>query len=64
MRHGHGPPGSITTAPGAARTRRVLNRGLAIASLAGVLSLAWLLGSFVAARSSLVRRASRGTRPG
>lgn len=37
-----------------ARTRRVLNRGLAIASLAGVLSLAWLLGSFFVARSSLV----------
>jgi hypothetical protein len=36
------------------RTHRVLNRGLAAASIAGVLSLAWLLGSFLVARTSLV----------
>ena len=37
----------------ASRTRRVLNRGLVAASLAGALSLAWLLGSFLMARASL-----------
>jgi hypothetical protein len=36
------------------RTHRVLNRGLAAASLAAVLSLGWLLGSFLVARSSLI----------
>jgi hypothetical protein len=35
------------------RTQRVLNRGLAAASLVGVLSLAWLFGSFLVARTSL-----------
>jgi hypothetical protein len=36
------------------RTHRVLNRGLLAASVAGVLSLAWLLGSFLVARTSLI----------
>ena len=36
------------------RTQRVLNRGLAAASLVLVLSLAWLLGSFLVARASLI----------
>lgn len=36
------------------RTHRVLNRGLAAASLVGLASLAWLLVSFFAARNSLV----------
>ena len=44
----------------ASRTRRVLNRGLAAASLGAVLSLAWLLGSFVTARASLVTAHDHG----
>lgn len=35
------------------RTRRVLNRGLVAASLAGLLSLGWLLGGLLVARTSL-----------
>jgi hypothetical protein len=42
------------------RTRRVLNRGLAAASLLGVLSLAWLLGSFLVARTSLIAAHNHG----
>ena len=42
------------------RTQRVLNRGLAAASLAGVLSLAWLLGSFLVARTSLIAAHDHG----
>jgi hypothetical protein len=45
----------------ASRTQRRLNRGLAAASLVGVLSLAWLLGSFLAARSSLIAASDHGT---
>jgi len=36
------------------RTHRVLNRGLAAASVAAVLSLAWLLGSLLVARTHLI----------
>jgi hypothetical protein len=42
------------------RTQRVLNRGLAAASLVGVLSLAWLLGSFLVARTSLIAAHDHG----
>jgi hypothetical protein len=42
------------------RTQRVLNHGLAAASLAGVLSLAWLLGSFLVARTSLIAARDHG----
>jgi hypothetical protein len=42
------------------RTQRLLNRGLVAASLAGVLSLAWLLGGFIAARTSLVAACENG----
>jgi hypothetical protein len=42
------------------RTKRVVNRGLAAASLAGLLSLAWLLGSFLLARTSLVAAGEHG----
>jgi hypothetical protein len=42
------------------RTRRVLNRGLAAASLAGLVSLAWLLGSFQVARTSLAGARDHG----
>jgi hypothetical protein len=45
----------------AAATHRVLNRGLVAASLVGVLSLAWLLGSFLVARASLVAAHDHGT---
>jgi hypothetical protein len=45
----------------ASRTHRVLNRGLAAASLVGALSLAWLLGSFFVARSSLIAACDHGT---
>jgi hypothetical protein len=36
------------------RTHRMVNRGLGVASAAAVLSLAWLLGSFLVARTSLI----------
>jgi hypothetical protein len=42
------------------RTHRVLNRGLVAASLVGVLSLAWLLGGFLAARTSLTAAREHG----
>lgn len=42
------------------RTQRVLNHGLVAASLVGVLSLAWLLGGFLAARTSLIAARERG----
>jgi hypothetical protein len=42
------------------RTKRMVNRGLAAASLAGLLSLAWLLGSFLVARTSLVTADEHG----
>ncbi len=45
----------------ARRTHRRLNRGLAAASLAGLISLAWLLASFLAARASLVAAHDHGT---
>jgi hypothetical protein len=44
----------------ASRTRRVLNRGLAAASLTAMLSLAWLLGSFLTARASLITAHDHG----
>ena len=47
----------------AGRTHRMLNRGLVAASLAGVISLAWLLGSFLNARSSLVAAYDHGAAP-
>jgi len=42
------------------RTQRVLNRGFVAASLIGVLSLAWLLGGFLAARTSLIAAREHG----
>jgi hypothetical protein len=42
------------------RTHRRLNRGLAAASLVGAASLAWLLGSFFAARTSLAAAHNHG----
>lgn len=45
----------------ASRTNRTLNRGLAAASLVGLLSLAWLLVSFFVARSSLIAAHDHGT---
>jgi hypothetical protein len=43
-----------------ARTKRVLNHGLVAASLVGVLSVAWLLGGFLVARTSLVAASHYG----
>jgi len=45
----------------ARRTRRVLNLGLVAASLIGLLSLAWLLGSFASARSDLLAGRDQGS---
>jgi hypothetical protein len=42
------------------RTHRRLNRGLAAASLAGVISLAWLLSGFFSARTSLIAAHDHG----
>jgi hypothetical protein len=47
----------------AGRTHRLLNRGLVAASLVGVLSLAWLLGSLLTARSSLSAAYDQGVVP-
>jgi hypothetical protein len=47
----------------ARRTRRVLNRGLVVASVVGVLSLAWLLSSLTVARSDLLSARAQGSAP-
>ena len=47
----------------ARRTHRVLNRGLVLASLIWVLSVAWLLGSWLVARSSLSAAYDHGAAP-
>jgi hypothetical protein len=47
----------------ARRTHRLLNPGLLAASLTILLSLAWLIGSFLMARSSLIAANARGAVP-
>ncbi|HTU73835.1 MAG TPA: hypothetical protein VMG38_09985 [Trebonia sp.] len=47
----------------ARRTNRLLNPGLAAASLIGLVSLAWLLGSLGAARSGLLAGRDQGSAP-
>jgi hypothetical protein len=47
----------------AGRTRRVLNPGLVVASLVGILSLAWLLSSLAVARSDLLGARDQGSAP-
>ena len=48
----------------ARRTRRLLNPGLVAASLAGLVSLGWLLGSYAIARSDLLAAADHGSASG
>jgi len=47
----------------ARRTNRVLNPGLVAASLIGLLSLGWLLGSLASARSGLLAGQGQGSAP-
>lgn len=47
----------------ARRTKRTLNPGLVAASLIGLLSLAWLLGSLASARSGLLAGEDQGSAP-
>ena len=47
----------------ARRTKRTLNPGLVAASLIGLLSLAWLLGSLASARSGLAAAQDQGSAP-
>jgi hypothetical protein len=47
----------------ARRTHRLLNPGLVVASLVGVLSLAWLLTSLAVARSDLLGARDQGSAP-
>lgn len=47
----------------AKRTRRVLNLGLLAASLIGLISLGWLLTSYVSARSDLLSARDQGSVP-
>jgi len=47
----------------ARRTRRMLNPGLLAASIAGIVSLAWLLGAFTVARTHLIAARDHGSAP-
>lgn len=47
----------------ARRTHRVINVGLLAASIAGIVSLAWLLGAFTVARTHLIAARDHGSVP-
>jgi len=47
----------------ARRTHRVINMGLLAASIAGIVSLAWLLGAFTVARTHLIAARDHGSVP-
>jgi F0F1-type ATP synthase membrane subunit c/vacuolar-type H+-ATPase subunit K len=47
----------------ARQTHRVVNYGLLVAALAGLVSLVWLAGAFVVGRSDLLHAQQQGSRP-